>query len=154
MRMQIPTVDVKYSAINITSLKNKTATIFVQTRKANSKTGRWSKGRLVEVKLSKELVKWLWQRHSNGQTGFQKFLAKKEIPFYTGILKDLVFISNNLSEDYYENPFKIIEYKDGSTQLTLTHLRPQKYNSQTKKFEQPYKAFYRKESYRRYAIEQ
>jgi len=147
---QIPTSDVKYSNITITSIENRTATITVQTRKANSKTGRWSKPKTIDVRLSNEISKWLFERHHDGKTGFQKFLDKKEIPFKRGILQQLDFISNNLSEDYYENPFKIIEYPN-YTQLTLTHRRPMIKNAQGK-YVYPEKPFYKRESYRRYVI--
>lgn len=148
--MQIPMVEVKYSDITITSLKNRTATITVQHRKLGSKS-RFSNKKTINVKLSKDMVSWLWRKDREGKTGFQKYLIKNEVKFKPGILKKMVFQSSNLSEDYNENPFKIIEYADGSVQLTLTCYRPKiKVNGS---YVEPNHKYYKRESYRRYVIQ-
>ena len=59
-------------------------------------------------------------------TGFKAFLAKQGIEFQPGILKDMIFESDNKSESYQENPFKIIRYLDGHVTLTLVNIGTKK----------------------------
>lgn len=69
-------------------------------------------------------------------TGFEIFLKRIEKEFSPGILKSLSFHSANDSEDYYENPFKLIRLNDKSI-LTLVNVAPKqkemKFNPETGK---------------------
>ena len=97
----------------------------------------------ISGKLNLEVKKWLtqmtpvkvqvpadnelgyeWIDSGNKLTGFQKFLNKQSIEFKPGILSTMVFESDNNSENYAENPFKIIRYADGNVSLTLVNIAP------------------------------
>lgn len=156
--------DVQFSNITITDLKKGTVEVTIKTKKPSGK--RWLKKRVVTCTISPDLREWLFQYGTaiakdhlgniysdpdNKMTGFQKYLVRKNIPFKRGILKELVFESNNLSEDYYENPFKVIQYDDGHNSLTLVNQRPRKLING--KYVIPEKRFYAKASYRRWVLQ-
>lgn len=73
-------------------------------------------------------VGYVWTDTGNKLTGFQKFLSKCNIEFKPGILSTLAFESENNSEQYAENPFKIIRYADGNCSLTLVNISPKKHS--------------------------
>lgn len=54
-------------------------------------------------------------------TSFQKFLAKKGIPFAHGVLSTIVFESDNTSPDYLANPFRLVMFNDRAV-LTLVNI--------------------------------
>lgn len=100
---------------------------------------------VVTGKISTDLQDWLTQTFKerikveddselgykymdtgNLLTGFKVFLSKQGIEFKPGILKDMVFESDNKSESYQENPFKIIRYLDGHVTLTLVNIGTKK----------------------------
>jgi hypothetical protein len=56
-------------------------------------------------------------------TGFQLFLERTGKTFEPNILASMTFHSNNFSEDYYENPFKLVMLNDKSV-LTLINVAP------------------------------
>lgn len=53
-----------------------------------------------------------WVPTGTSSTGFQRFLARTGREFKPGILKELVFTSQNNSDSYEENPFKLILLED------------------------------------------
>ena len=55
-------------------------------------------------------------------TSFQKFLAKIDKEFKPGILQELVFETNNTSDDYCSCPFRLVKYAEGNAVLTLVNL--------------------------------
>jgi hypothetical protein len=122
---KLPNVDVKYSNI-IINHKNRTATIDVQTRKHGNK--RWSKVTTIEAVVTKALLDWAMLKFKSYDgsetTAFKLYLKKRGIEFYPGILRTLTFESYNLSEDYQENPFKLVYYNNGKHTLTLVNVRP------------------------------
>lgn len=61
-------------------------------------------------------------------TGFQIFLKRINKQFAPGILRTLEFHSDNHSEDYYLNPFKLIVLNDKSV-LSLVNVAPKKKES-------------------------
>ena len=67
-------------------------------------------------------------------TGFEIFLSRIETEFKPGILSTLAFHSDNDSEDYYANPFKLIVLNDKAI-LTLVNVAPKqkemKFNPET-----------------------
>lgn len=63
-------------------------------------------------------------------TSFQRFLAKKGIEFKSGLLKELVFTSDNTSDQYLDNPFRVVLYDNGSAVMTLVNL-PSKSSKET-----------------------
>lgn len=56
-------------------------------------------------------------------TGFQLFLDRISEVFTPGILSTLTFKSENNSEDYYSNPFKLVMLNDKNV-LTLVNVAP------------------------------
>ena len=60
----------------------------------------------------------------------------------------MVFESNNLSEVYAENPFKLLRYDDGAYSITLVHIKSKVKNEQGKWEYQKYK-YYSKHCFRR-----
>lgn len=96
---------------------------------------------VVTGKISKELHDWLmkrfdervqvkadneqgyqWIKTGKKLTGFQAFLSKNNLEYKPGLLNKLVFESDNNSEEYAQNPFKIIQYLDGHATLTLVNV--------------------------------
>ena len=74
-------------------------------------------------------------------TGFQIFLERKSLEFQPGILSTMTFKSDNFSEDYYQNPFKLVILNDKAI-LTLVNIaakeRTQEHNPTTGKVETHY----------------
>ncbi len=58
-------------------------------------------------------------------TGFQKFLKRTDREFVPGILSSTIFTSENNSEDYYQNPFKLIMLNERNI-LTLVNIATKK----------------------------
>ena len=149
MTTYIPTEEVQYSNI-VVNLKKRTITLDVRTRKINGK--RWSKPQSITAKMTYELYGWLTNRrinlNNNKVTGFQKYLDTRGIEFVPGILNKMVFESNNLSEVYAENPFKLLCYDDGAYSITLVHIKSKVKNEQGKWECQKYK-YYSKHCFRR-----
>ncbi len=150
----VKTQEVKYSNIRV-CLKTRTVTLDVCTRKVGGK--RWLKANSFEItaKLSQTLYQWLatYSVNHNGAkiTPFQKYLINRNIQFRPGILKTMEFVSHNLSEDYKENPFKLLLFDDGSSQLTLVHLKNKIKNDKGIWVDQQ-KKYYSKHCFRRLVI--
>ena len=149
MTTYIPTEEVQYSNI-VVNLKKRTITLDVRTRKIGGK--RWRKDQSITAKMTYELYGWLTNRrinlNNNKVTGFQKYLDTRGIDFVPGILNKMVFESNNLSEVYAENPFKLLCYDDGAYSITLVHIKSKVKNEQGKWECQKYK-YYSKHCFRR-----
>ena len=149
MTTYIPTEEVQYSNI-VVNLKKRTITLDVRTRKIGGK--RWRKAQSITAKMTYELYGWLTNRrinlNNNKVTGFQKYLDTRGIEFVPGILNKMVFESNNLSEVYAENPFKLLCYDDGAYSITLVHIKSKVKNEQGKWECQKYK-YYSKHCFRR-----
>ena len=149
MTTYIPTEEVQYSNF-VVNLKKRTITLDVRTRKINGK--RWRKPQSITAKMTYELYGWLTNRrinlNNNKVTGFQKYLDTRGIDFVPGILNKMVFESNNLSEVYAENPFKLLCYDDGAYSITLVHIKSKVKNEQGKWEYQQYK-YYSKHCFRR-----
>lgn len=149
MTTYIPTEEVQYSNI-VVNLKKRTITLDVRTRKIGGK--RWRKAQSITAKMTYELYGWLTNRrinlNNNKVTGFQKYLDTRGIDFVPGILNKMVFESNNLSEVYAENPFKLLCYDDGAYSITLVHIKSKVKNEQGKWEYQQYK-YYSKHCFRR-----
>ena len=149
MKTIIPTEEVQYSNLSV-SLKNKTITLDVRTRKLNGK--RWRKPQTITAKMTYELYGWLTDKRINLNnqkvTGFQKYLDNRGIEFTPGILSQMVFESDNLSEIYSENPFKLLCYDDGAYSITLVHIKSKVKNPQGQWVHQQYK-YYSKHCFRR-----
>lgn len=163
-QMYVTPNDVQFSNITITDLKKGLVEITIKTKKPSGK--RWLNKRIINCTMSPDLREWFfsfsnaivkdihgntYSDPSNKMTGFQKYLVRKDITFKRGILKELSFQSNNLSEDYYENPFKVIQYDDGHNSLTLVNQRPRKLIDG--KYITPDKKFYSRQSYRRLVLQ-
>ena len=63
-----------------------------------------------------------YQETGNLTTGFKTFLSKIGKEFKPGILSEMVFESDNKSESYQDNPFKIIKYANGHCTFTLVNI--------------------------------
>jgi len=104
-----------------------------------------------------------WVRTGDMATGFQKHLAKKNIPFAPGVLSTQVFKSENTSTSYSDNPFRLVMLGEKNI-LTLVNV-PSKKATTTLNADgttstyykvkrgmidnKPVKAFIRPEKYRR-----
>lgn len=78
--------------------------------------------RMTDVKVpvkDGEEVKWI--KTGRQATLFQKFLAKKGVDFYPGILKDMTFECSNTSDKYAENPFRLVMLGENNV-LTLVNI--------------------------------
>ena len=149
----VPTEEIRYSNINV-SVKSNSVSIDIQRRKVGGK--RWKKKYTINAKMSYELRSWLLDKKvklSNGNkaTGFQKYLEKQGIEFHPGILKDMSFECHNLSEEYAENPFKILLYPDGSSCITLVHIK-RKIKNQNGEWVDQARKYYSKFCFRRLVI--
>lgn len=78
-----------------------------------------------KVKSLDEQGNEIWLPTETSSTGFQRFLAKNNKQFVPGILKTLVFTSDNNSEDYHQNPFKLVLLKDKAI-LSLVNVASKK----------------------------
>ena len=140
-KMNRPEGKIKMSNILI-DIKNCTFSMTIGIKQGRQKLYREE---TISGKLNLEVKKWLtqmtpvkiqvpanneqgyqWIDSGNKMTGFQKFLNKKGIEFKPGILNELSFESNNNSENYADNPFKIIRYANGNVSLTLVNIAPVK----------------------------
>lgn len=134
-RFENPNVDVKFSQIKV----NITDYTFQLVLGIKTKRQRKFREELVEGQISKELRKWLCEMFDEVETreteqgtvrvktgarttSFQLFLRKQGIEFRPGILNEMVFESDNTSENYAENPFKMIRYINGKNTLTLVNV--------------------------------
>lgn len=162
-KFQIPNVDVKYSNI-IIDHKTKKATIEVRTRKAGGK--RWSKANIIECYVTQATLDWFLNKFNdkdgNTTTAFKLYLKKRGITFKPGILRTLSFESYNMSEDYAENPFKLVLYNNSDIHtLTLVNKRPRELNADGKYVVKTYinhegqtrESFYSKKAFRRLVIQ-
>lgn len=132
-----PEVVVRLSNINVNP-KERKVTFTLETKTEKRKT--FDK-QIVEASITSELYNYLtllkddkvkvaannekgyeYIKTGTKSTSFQKFLAKKEIAYKTGILSELVFESLNTSEDYLSNPFRLVRYSNGNSVLTLVNL--------------------------------
>ena len=128
---------VRFSNIKV-DVKNWTFEVTLGTKTKKQKLFREE---VVTGKVSRELYKWLteafkerikvedqseqgyyYAETGNLLTGFKSYLAKKNIEFKPGILNQLVFESDNKSDSYADNPFKLIKYADGKASLTLVNV--------------------------------
>lgn len=132
-----PEVVVRLSNINVNP-KERKVTFTLETKTEKRKT--FDK-QIVEASITSELYNYLtllkddkvkvaannekgyeYIKTGTKSTSFQKFLAKKQIAYKTGILSELVFESLNTSEDYLSNPFRLVRYSNGNSVLTLVNL--------------------------------
>ena len=135
MRVEVPTVEVRYRNIKV-NVKDNTVSLEVSTRKVGGKKWLSKNTTTVNAKLDFRVKAWLMKFHADGKTSFQKFLEKKEIEFKPGVLSQLEFTSHNLSESFYDNPFRLVQFDDGGYQLCLTHMRnkPEVHEGKTYKY--------------------
>lgn len=181
-----PNVDVRIARMSL-NLKDKKATFFLSTREPGKK--KWSAEKEVSAFMTKELIFWFteylddkvkvvadnergceWIKTGKKSTGFQRFLAHKDIPFQPGILSEIVFECHNNSEDRSLNPFRVFIGKENAT-ITLVNVpskkRVEKIDPETGEVSVSYhqrygklasgvivKSFYKKEAYRRLIIQQ
>lgn len=134
-RFENPNVDVKFSQIKV----NITDYTFQLVLGTKTKRQRIYREETVQGAISKELRKWLCEMFDERETieteegtvsvktgkrttGFQNFLNKQGIEFKPGVLKEMVFQSDNKSDNYSENPFKMIRYINGKNTLTLVNV--------------------------------
>ena len=143
MKTSIVTFDFPQAVIRISNLE-----IDVQNRKAFFTLGVKEHGKrkfterdvtaIVELQVIKwftvakpEIIKvaadneqgFIMQKTGRSLTNFEKYLNHRGIEFTPNILKSLVFEDNNDSEDYYNNPFKVIETPKGFV-LTNVQIKP------------------------------
>lgn len=143
MKTSIVTFDFPQSVIRISNLE-----IDVQNRKASFTLGikELGKRKFIEREVTAivelQVIKWftvakpetikvaadneqgfILQKTGRTVTNFEKYLKHREIEFKPNILKSLVFEDKNDSEDYYSNPFKVIETPKGFV-LTNVQIKP------------------------------
>lgn len=136
-----PTVKVRVSNIKV-DVKNYKFELLLETKTNRQKIWRQEN---ISGSISKALRDWLliatdekikvvadnergYDFVPSGRklTGFQKFLTKKGIEFTPGILSTLTFESDNNSDNYFDNPFKIMTFLDQEPKLTLVNVAPKK----------------------------
>lgn len=59
-------------------------------------------------------------------TNFQKYLMKRNIEYKPNILQEMIFESENSSDEYYPFPFKLVQYSSGHCTLTLINIASKK----------------------------
>lgn len=136
-KMTTPNVQVRMSNIEI-DVKKFTFKLTLGTKTSRQKNFREE---VVTGKTTVELIEWLtlkvkerikivadneqgfeWVESGNLLTGFQMFLKKRNLEFVPGILKSSTFTSDNKSEEFGDNPFKLIQYMSGHRTLTLVNI--------------------------------
>lgn len=143
MKTSIVTFDFPVSTIRISNLE-----IDVINKKAKFTLGikepkkRKFDERNVEAIVELEVIKWftktrpetikvvadneqgfIEQKTGRSITNFERYLKHRGIEFTPNVLKSLVFESDNHSDDYYPNPFKVIETTKGFI-LTNVQIKP------------------------------
>lgn len=143
MKTTITTFEFPKAAIRISNLE-----IDVEKRKAFFTLGIKEHGkrkfieRQVEAIVELSVIKWftktrpeiikvvadneqgfIEQKTGRNITNFERYLSHRNIEFAPNILKSLVFEDQNDSQDYYANPFKIIETPKGLI-LTNVQMKP------------------------------
>lgn len=133
-----PDVTVKYSNIFIDAYRKH----FSMTMAYKEKGKRKFTERTIEGTVTKELADWcsiltpeivkikadneegfIEMKSGRSLTGYQKYLKKRDLDLFSNPLYKMVFTSDNNSEDYYENPFKLVCYEDGRNTLSLVRVR-------------------------------
>lgn len=66
-----------------------------------------------------------WETTGESRTKFQSYLVRHNLPTSTQ-LKDLAFQSHGHSENFDENPFRLVLYKNRPATLTMVHVAPKK----------------------------
>ena len=92
----------------------------------NELTEFFSRMRDVKIEVQTDqpgITKWI----PTGEklTSFQKYLAKREIEFYPGLLKDMIFEDKNDAPEYPNNPFKLVMLKERNI-LSLVNVAPKR----------------------------
>lgn len=67
-------------------------------------------------------VGYVYQTTGRKLTNFQRYLIKRGIQETPGILSAMKFEADNYSEEYPQNPFRIVRYQDGRNTLTLINV--------------------------------
>jgi hypothetical protein len=69
---------------------------------------------------------FVYTKTGTKSTTFQRYLKKLDMEFVPGILQTMSFESDNKSESYADNPFRIIRYTNGSNSITLVNVPSKK----------------------------
>jgi hypothetical protein len=69
---------------------------------------------------------FVYTKTGTKSTTFQRYLKRLGIEFAPGVLQTMSFESDNKSESYADNPFRIIRYTNGSNSITLVNVPSKK----------------------------